>query len=235
MLINFKIMKVSYKWLNEYFEKKLPAVEKIAEILTMNSSEVEGIEKIGSDYVLDIKILPNMAHNCLCHRGIAKEFAALLDLKPKKYCRDFIDFKAGDVSKKLKIKIEDPKDCRRYIGRVIEGIKIGSSPEWLKIKLETVGQRSINNLVDATNFVMLELGQPMHVFDADKLVGDTIEIKKARNKDEMFTLDKKQVILDESVLVISNSNKALAVAGIKGGILAEIDAAWALLTWKIGV
>ena len=216
-------MKVSYNWLNEYFDGKLPKVEKAAEVLTMNSSEVEGVDKMGCDFVLDIKILPNLAHNCLCHRGIAHEFGALLDLKYKKYCRGFADFNVGEVSKKLKIRIADGKDCRRYIGRVIEGIKIGPSPEWLKVKLETVGQRSINNLVDATNFVMLELGQPMHVFDADKLVGDTIEIKRAGNKDEIKTLDARNVLLDTGVLVISNDNKALAIAGIKGGTLAEID------------
>jgi len=216
-------MKVSYNWLNEYFDGKLPAVEKAAEILTMNSSEVDGMEKVGDDMVLDVKILPNMAHSSLCHRGIAGEFGALLDLKPKKYCRNFVDYNVGGVSKKLKINIEDSKDCRRYIGRVIEGIKIGPSPEWLKTKLENLGQRSINNLVDATNFVMMEIGQPMHVFDANKIIGDTIEIKRAKAGESMTTLDDKIVSLDESILTISNDNKALAVAGVKGGVLAEID------------
>jgi len=216
-------MKVSYKWLNEYFDGKLPKVEKAAEILTMNSSEVDAVEKVGNDYLLDVKILPNMAHSCLCHRGIAQEFGALLDLKTKKYCRDFEDYKIGDVSKNLKVVIENPADCRRYIGRVIENVRIGSSPKWLEEKLETIGQRSINNLVDATNFVMNEIGQPMHVFDADKLVGDTIEIKRVKVCDQIKTLDGRFVDLDESVLTISNNNKSLAIAGIKGGVIAEID------------
>ena len=217
-------MKVSYKWLNEYLNGKLPKVEKATEILTMNSNEVDGVEKVNGDYILDVKILPNMAHSCLCHRGIAREFGTLLDIKIKKYSRDFANYKIGKVSRDLKIKIENPADCRRYIGRVIEGIKIGPSPMWLKTKLETLGQRSINNLVDATNFVMLEIGQPMHVFDADKLIGDTIEIKKAKTGDLMKTLDGKEVVLDNSVLVISNNNQALAIAGIKGGTMAEIEA-----------
>jgi phenylalanyl-tRNA synthetase beta chain len=218
-------MKVSYKWLNQYFDGKLPPVEKVAEILTMNSSEVEGVEKAdGDDYVLDVKILPNMAHHCLCHRGIAEELSALLDLPMKKYSRDFAELENVEKSCiDLQIKIENPVDCRRYVGRVIQEIKIGPSPEWLKHRLENLGQRSINNLVDATNFVMLELGQPMHVFDADKIGGSLIEIKRARTGDDMKTLDGKEVALDESVLIISNDEKALAIAGIKGGVLAEID------------
>jgi phenylalanyl-tRNA synthetase beta chain len=217
-------MKVSYKWLNEYFDGKLPPVKEAAEILTMNSSEVDGIEEKNNDYILEVKILPNMAHSCLCHRGIAGEFGALLDLKPKKYSRELKELKETEKSKiDLQIKIENPADCRRYVGRVIEGIKIGPSPEWLKNRLETLGQRSINNLVDATNFVMLELGQPMHVFDADKIGGSLIEIKRARAGEEMKTLDGKEIILDDGVLVISNNDKALAIAGIKGGTLAEIE------------
>jgi len=217
-------MKVSYRWLNEYFKGKLPMVEKAVGVLTMNSSEVDSVERLRGDNILDVKILPNMAHSCLCHRGIACELSALLNLPINKYSRNFPEINEIEKSKlDLQIKIEDKKDCRRYIGRILESIKIGPSPEWLKVKLETLGQRSINNLVDATNFVMLEIGQPMHVFDADKIGGSLIEIKRAKSGDEIKTLDGKQVILDDSVLVISNNSKVLAIAGIKGGTLAEID------------
>ena len=224
-LINFN-MKVSYNWLNEYLNHKLPPVEKAAELLTLNSSEIEGIEKIDGDYVLDIKILPNMAHSCLCHRGIAREFAVILGLPMKKISRELKPIKnLASSHLDLEVKIENPTDCRRYIGRILENIKIGQSPEWLKKRLENLGQRSINNLVDATNFVLFEIGQPLHVFDADKIGGSRIEIKKAKAGDEIKTLDAKQVVLDDSVLVISNNNKALAIAGIKGGTLAEIGPA----------
>ncbi len=218
-------MKVSYKWLDEYFDHKLPVVEEAVEALTMHSQEVDAVEKVDGDYVLDVKVMPNMAHNCLCHRGIARELSVLFNLPMKKYSRELKPTVDLGVSKlKLEVKIENPADCRRYIGQVIENIKIGPSPEWLKRRLETLGQRSINNLVDATNFVMLELGQPTHVFDADKIGGNLIEIKKAKVGDDLKTLDGKEVILDDSVLVISNNDKALAIAGIKGGVLAEIDA-----------
>ena len=183
-------MKVSYNWLNEYFDKKLPEVKKAAEILTMNSCEVDGVERVDADYVLDVKVLPNMAHNCLCHRGIAKEFSALLDLPMKQYSRDIKSSERpiGESQTKLTVKIENYKDCRRYVGRVIENIEIAPSPDWLRKRLEILGQRSINNLVDATNFVMLELGQPMHVFDADKITGSVIEVRRAKSGDEMCTL-----------------------------------------------
>ncbi len=216
-------MKVSYKWLNEYFDHQLPAIEKVVDTLTMNSSEIDGIAKTDEDLILDVKILPNMAHSCLCHRGIAKELSVLLNLPMKKYSRDFKEVDTGISNLKLKIEIENGADCRRYIGRVIQNIKINKSPGWLKARLESLGQRSINNLVDATNFVMLEMGQPMHVFDADKIIGDTIRIKKAKAGDKIVTLDGKDVDLDESTLTISNNNNALAIAGIKGGTLAEID------------
>ena len=217
-------MKVSYKWLDLFLHKKLPAVEKAVEVITMHSMEVDGVEKVGTDHVLEVKILPNMAHSCLCHRGIARELSVLLDLPMKSTSHDFKSFADQKLSKLiLEVKIENPKECRRYIGRVIEGVKIGPSPLWLKNRLETLGQRSINNLVDATNFIMLEVGQPTHVFDADKIGGRVIEIKKAKAGEEMLTLDGKQVTLDESVMVISNNNKALAIAGVKGGTAAEIS------------
>ncbi len=217
-------MKVSYNWLNEYFDKGLPVIDKVVDVLTMHSSEVDSVEKKDTDFILDVKILPNMAHSCLCHRGIARELSVLLDISMERYSRIFIiDSDFGISNLKLKIEIENPLDCRRYIGRVIQNIDIGESPKWLKTKLEALGQRSINNLVDATNFVMLELGQPLHVFDADKIIGDTIKIKKASAGDKIVTLDNKEVDLDETVLTISNNNNALAIAGIKGGTLAEID------------
>ncbi len=217
-------MKVSYKWLNEFLDKKLPAISDVVDTLTMNSCEIDGIEKTDEDVILDVKILPNMAHSCLCHRGIANELSVLLDLPIKPYSRDFSFIKDFGISNlKLKIEIENEIDCRRYIGRVIQNIQIKKSPGWLRVRLESLGQRSINNLVDATNFVMLELGQPMHVFDADKIVGSTIKIKKANLGDEIVTLDNKEITLDQSILTISNNNNALAIAGIKGGTLAEID------------
>jgi phenylalanyl-tRNA synthetase beta chain len=215
-------MKVSYNWLNEYFQGKLPAPEKLENLLTMYSMEIDGIEKVGGDFVIDAKTTPNLNHFCLCHRGIAREAGVILNLPAKKYSRDFQDFQISETAKKLSVKIVDEKLCRRYIGRVIENIQVGESPKWLKEKLETLGQRSINNIVDATNFVMLEIGQPMHAFDADKITSEIV-IQKATQGQKITTLDKKEVMLDESILLITDGKNPLALAGIKGGNYAELD------------
>ncbi len=229
-------MKVSYKWLNEYFDGKAPAPQKIEEILTMHTMEIESLEKIGDDTVIDAKTLPNNNHSCLCHRGIAREIGVLTGIKPNLCSKVFKDFSVSKTSKDLRVIIENANLCRRYIGRVVENIKVGPSPAWLKEKLETLGQRSINNIVDATNFVMLEIGQPMHAFDVDKLTqmnADNknadergliqIVVKNAKNGEKITTLDKKEVDLDESVLLITDGENPLAIAGIKGGNYAELE------------
>ncbi|MFA6797270.1 MAG: phenylalanine--tRNA ligase beta subunit-related protein [Candidatus Paceibacterota bacterium] len=218
-------MIISYNWLKNFFDGNLPDVKKIADGLTMHSLEVEDLKENDSDITMDVKTLPNSNHSCLCHRGIAKEVGAIFGLKVRNNSRKLKDFQISETSKKLEVRIEDEKLCKRYIGRVIENIKVGPSPLWLKEKLESIGQRSINNIVDATNFVMFEIGQPMHAFDADKLgKGDVlISIQKAKIGDHITTLDKKEVDLDENVLLITDSSNPLAIAGIKGGTYAELN------------
>jgi len=218
----------SYLWLNNFFKGALPPVEKLSDILSYNISEVDEVSKSqNGETILDVKILPNLAHNCLAHRGLARFIGAKIDLPVSKTSRESITFKTDKTKHQISVEIEDGKDCRRYIGRVIENIKIGPSPEWLKKSLETVGQRSINNVVDATNFVLLELGQPMHAFDADKLVyrGDkiVIDVKRASEGMKMTTLDGRGIDLDPSVLIIGNEDRPLAVAGVKGGLEAEVN------------
>lgn len=191
----------------------------------MHSMEVEGIEKVGNDFVLDAKATPNLNHSCLCHRGIAREVGVITDIKVSEYSREFKDFQISKTAKNLSVNIVDSKSCRRYIGRIVENIKVGPSPKWLAEKLETLGQRSINNVVDATNFVMLEIGQPMHAFDADKLgTRDiVISVQNAKMGEMITTLDKKEVNLDENILLITDGKNPLAIAGVKGGKYAELD------------
>jgi len=212
-------MIVSYKWLQTYFDEKLPLPEKLAEILTMGAFEVENIEKVGDDYTLDIDVLPNRSHDCLSHRGIAKELSVLLGLDityPKK--------EHPTISKResVLVKNEEQNLCRRYVGRKVNGIKVEVSPKWLRGDLETIGQKSINNIVDATNYVMFDTGQPLHAFDADKVDGGIV-IRKAKKGERIITLDDKEVELDESVVIISDEKDPLAIAGVKGGKKAEVD------------
>ena len=219
-------MKFSYNWLQNFFEQKLPEAEKLADLLTMHSFEIENFEKKGSDCLFDAKILPNMAHHCLSHRGVASEISAILGIPMKTASVSLKGVSIGQTYSKLEVDVSDSNLCRRYVGRIIEGVEIGHSPKWLVERLESVGQKSINNIVDAVNFVMFEIGQPMHAFDLDKLSGDKgmikISVKNASDGDLITTLDGKDVILDENTLVISNGKNPLAIAGIKGGKFAEI-------------
>lgn len=212
-------MIVSYKWLQTYFDKELPAPEELAEILTMRAFEIEKIEKIGDDYVLDVDVLPNRSHDCLSHRGVAREISVLLKLIFKNEEREL-----GEFEKTENVPVENKcKDiCRRYIGRRLENVKVGPSPKWLVDRLEAIGQKSINNIVDATNYVMFDFGQPLHAFDADKVDGGIV-IRKAVVGEKITTLDGKEMDLDESVLVIADDTAPLAIAGIKGGKKAEVD------------
>jgi phenylalanyl-tRNA synthetase beta subunit len=213
-------MKISHAWLQTYFEKPLPSAEKLAELITFHAFEVEGIERVGDDSVIDISILPNRAHDCLSYEGMAREIGVLagLPIRP----RELKDVAESDV-RGLEISVEDGALCPRYMGRVVEGIKIGPSPEWLKTRLASIGQRSINNVVDIMNFVMFETGQPLHAFDADKLGAPEIIVRKARAGETIATLDGKDIALDEGVLVIADKAEPLAIAGIKGGKKAEVD------------
>jgi phenylalanyl-tRNA synthetase beta subunit len=228
-------MKVSYNWLNAFLNNQLPEATKVAEALTMNSMEIENIEKLSSDFLMDAKTTPDRNHSCLCHRGIAKEIGAVLDLKVSNNSRKYVDFNISETKNKINVKIEDEKLCRRYIGRVIENIKVGPSPLWLKERLEAVGQRSINNIVDATNFVMFEIGQPMHVFDVDKIDGQII-VRKATQYEQVDLLEHevtvkggekifqhRSMIFSGSELVITDNSSVLALAGIKGGKKAELN------------
>jgi phenylalanyl-tRNA synthetase beta chain len=227
-------MKVSYNWIKEWV-KNLPRPEKLADLLTMHSFEVKAIEKSGNDYLLDIDILPNRAHDCLCHLGIAKECAALLKSKLKTQKLKLIESKKTKAANFINIEIKDKDGCPRYTARMITGVKITPSPQWLQDKLKAIGQKPINNVVDAANYVMFEMGQPLHVFDYEKIEGKsrpqsgsrqgsgkTIVIRKAKNKEKITTLDGEICELDESILVIADSKDVLALAGVKGGTKAEI-------------
>ncbi len=211
-------MKISYNWLQNYFKEKLPTPEKISEGIIFHSFEVEEVEEIKNDTIFDIKILPDRAHDCLSHWGIAKEISAIFDLKIKN--KEYKVFESKQTN--LKIEIQDEK-CLRYMGRVIRNIKVTESPIWLKEKLNAIGQKSINNIVDAANFVMFDLGQPIHSFDLDKLESEKIIIRNGVLGEKLTTLDNKEVNLDESILVISDEKDPLVIAGIKGGTKAEVD------------
>ncbi len=215
-------MLISYKWLKSYVPD-LPEPDKLVDIFTFHLCEVESLTPLlveegvgGGDYIFDLNILPDRAHDLLSHRGVAKDLAGILNIEYKN-----IEYKVpkGDVTK-LSIKVES-ENCRRYMGRIIKNVEVTSSPEWVKEHLLSVGQRSINNLVDATNIVMFDRGNPIHVFDLDK-VKDSIIIRQAKEGEKMTTLDNKEVKLNPSNMVIADEKDILALAGVKGGKIAEV-------------
>ena len=187
---------------------------------------------VGDDSVIDVDVLPNRAHDCLSHRGIAKELSALFSMPLKRDVFREEQKKIGEelpLSKILSVEIDDVLLCRRYAGAVIQGVKVDRSPDWLKKRIEAVGQKSINNIVDATNFVMLNLGQPLHAFDMKKLKENSgkvsIVVRNAKNGEKICTLGGEEYELDTTNLLITDGNaKApIGIAGVKGGKLSEID------------
>jgi len=221
-------MKISYAWVEKYFEKPIPAPEKIADVITFHAFEIDSVEKKGGDTVLDVKVLPDRTHDCLSHRGVAKEISVICDIP---LASDPLK-KNPDLSRKattLTVTVEDPRLCPRYGAAVIRGVSVKPSPTWLKERLEAVGQRSVNNVVDATNFVMFNVGQPLHAFDASKLSEKSgkyaIAVRSAKKGESITTLDNKKYELTESMLLITdgNSGEPIGIAGIKGGKAAEIN------------
>ncbi len=212
-------MNISYKWLKDLIDIDLTA-EELAEVLTRVGLAVEGIHAHGDDSVLDIDLTSNRP-DCLSHLGVAREIRAITNRRLK-IERNFATVPlpavlAGDI-----VKIEVPKLCHRFTARIIKNVKIGPSPEWLVDRLDAIGERSINNVADITNYVMHELGQPMHSFDLDKLNGGRIVVRSARSGENITTLDEVDRKLDETMIVVCDSEKPVAIGGIMGGLDSSI-------------
>jgi len=174
-----------------------------------------------SDTVLEISITPNRP-DCLSVIGIAREIAALYK-REIKYPDINISESGNQISKYTSITIEAPDHCPRYAAKLLENIRVGQSPFWLRDRLMSIGQRPINNIVDITNFVMMEMGQPLHAFDFDQLAENRIVVRTANEKEKFTTLDKKERELTSDMLMICDGKKPVAVAGVMGGLNSEIE------------
>lgn len=174
--------------------------------------------------IIDFEITPNRP-DCLSIEGLGRETAASLN-KPFKNPRKNIDELQVPDKKEiegLKVDIAAPDLCYRYIARVVKNVKVGPSPDWMKKRLKACGMKSINNIVDITNYVMLEMGQPMHAFDINSISGKHITVRRAENGEKITTLDETERVLDEKDLVIADEEKAVAIAGVMGGLNSEIE------------
>lgn len=216
-------MLFSYNWLQSFFKDKLPTPKKLAELLTLHSFEVEEVKKQDKDWVIDINVTPNRGTDCFSHFGIARECSAINKLKIRNEKPKIKEEGKLKIQDFIGVKTDNPKDCPRYTGRVLIGVKIGSSPKYVQERLRSCGLEPINNIVDAANYVMLETGQPLHIFDLDKIVNKKIFIRRANTGEKIDALDDKTYKLDENNLVIADSEKILAIAGIKGGKGAAIN------------
>jgi phenylalanyl-tRNA synthetase beta chain len=214
-------MKISYSWLKEFVEVTEPP-QQLGTRLTNLGLALDALESHGEDWIFELDVATNRP-DCLSHLGVAREVAAVYGLTLKRPAFDLREGakRAGEI---FSISIVDPDLCARYCGRYIAGVKIGPSPDWLKSRLEILGVRSINNVADATNFVMLELGQPLHAFDADTLKGQEIIVRRAGLDEKMTTLDGVEREMNPSMLVIADAERGVAVAGVMGGAETEISA-----------
>jgi len=210
-------MKIPFDWLKEFVDIKEP-VEKVAQALSLSGTEVAS----SGNNVIEVDILPNRG-DCLSVLGIAREVCAVLDKKLK---QPKIEVKESgeDISKSASVEVKDADLCPRYMARVIKDVKIGESPAWMQKRLADAGVRPINNVVDVTNYVMLEMGQPLHAFDLDLLEGKKIIVRRAASGEKITTLDGIERILDKDCLVIADAKRSVAVAGVMGAGNSEISA-----------
>ncbi|MDI6760197.1 MAG: phenylalanine--tRNA ligase subunit beta [Candidatus Brocadiaceae bacterium] len=215
-------MKITYNWLKEYCDFGLPP-EGLAEVLTGAGFVVAGMRAIrlgrNGDHVIEIEVTSNRP-DCLGVIGIAREVAALTR-KPLKFPP--VRYNTGKKAVEVKVTVEEPELCPRYTARVIRGIKVGPSPAWLQQRLEAVGLRPINNVVDVTNYVLMEWSQPLHAFDLDRLDSKEIVVRRALSGERLVTIDGAKLDLNPEVLVIADAARPVALAGVMGGRDTEVD------------
>jgi phenylalanyl-tRNA synthetase beta chain len=213
-------MKISLNWLRDYVDTSGYTPRQIGEVLSDRGLPIESIEQCGDDTVIDVEVTSNRG-DCLGHLGMARELASAWG-RPLIMPAVELPESDRDAGQFVDVKIDEPTLCGRYTARVIEGVKVGPSPEWVVRRLEAVGLRSVNNVVDATNYAMMEHGQPPHAFDYDKIGGRKIIVRKARGGEQIVSIDGTKCDLTDSMLVIADAGHPVAVAGVMGGLETEV-------------
>ncbi|MAZ29714.1 hypothetical protein CL655_00310 [bacterium] len=225
-------MLVSWNWLKDYIGDTTLTAHDAGELLGMHAFELEGIEEVSGDTIIDVDILPNRSSDCLCHRGVARELASITGT-PLAHdpLTQTVDLPETDV---IAINIEDSNACPRFTASLITGIEVKESPKWLKERLIAIGQRPINNIVDATNYVMFAIGQPIHAYDAELFpqvdgkwqfdvryarAGEKVSLLAESGKDK----DRDVELTGSEVLVVDGSSDTpIGLAGVKGGRFAGV-------------
>ncbi|MBM3887352.1 hypothetical protein FJ364_05480, partial [Candidatus Dependentiae bacterium] len=221
-------MLLSFRWLSEFVD--LPSevtVKEVAEHLTMAGIEVEGIKKIDelNDTILEVQITPNRP-DALSHVGVARELAALFNARFY-LSNSTVKELGGPIHDVVQVHVALKHACPRYACRVIEGVKVSESPVDIQMRLLALGIRPVNNVVDITNLILLERGQPLHAFDWDSLKKDRgrsiITVRHPEKGEKLTTLDGKERALKHSDVVIADSRGPIALAGIMGGKDSEVS------------
>ncbi|MCE5279657.1 MAG: phenylalanine--tRNA ligase subunit beta [Planctomycetaceae bacterium] len=213
-------MLVSLNWLTDYVDIRLSTAE-LCSALMGAGFNIESVQENDADVVIDLEVTSNRP-DCLGHLGVAREIAAItgVPFNPPITALPPASGKASDLTR---VDVHDSGLCPRYTARVIRGVHVGASPSWLVERLEAVGLRSINNIVDVTNFVLMEYSQPLHAFDLDKLIEQRIVVRRARDGETIVSIDGTTCRLDEQMLVIADAKHPVAVAGIMGGLASEVS------------
>src|SRR4051812_37997900 len=226
-------MLISWNWLADYIPLKMTPAE-LVERLMMAGLNHESTEQLGNDWAIDLEVTSNRP-DCLGHIGIAREAAVLFDLQLRFSDADLSQADsaadadqphriADDLSNYASVEIECPELCPRYTARVIRGVKIGNAPSQMAMRLAAIRQPVINNVVDITNYVMLECGQPLHAFDFHKLAGRRIVVRRATQGEQFRAIDHKTYALDSQMCVIADAERAVAIGGVMGGADSEVSA-----------
>ncbi|MCL4107042.1 UNVERIFIED_CONTAM: hypothetical protein GTU68_050273 [Idotea baltica] len=213
-------MIVSKNWLREYVSIDMP-LDELTDRLTMSGLNLEGVESTADDTAVDLEVTSNRP-DCLGHLGVAREISVLFESEltiPEANPATNSD----NVVQQLSIEIQCPELCHEYHARLIQGVSVGPSPAWLVDRLKTAGISSVNNVVDVTNYVMLECSQPLHAFDADKVSGNRIVVRQSGKSETITAIDQKKYELPVGSCVIADDNGPLAIAGVMGGFDSEIS------------
>ncbi|MBI5361447.1 MAG: phenylalanine--tRNA ligase subunit beta [Planctomycetes bacterium] len=211
-------MKFTYNWLHDYCKCDLTP-EALANALSMRGVAVEDFHNAGDDTCFVLEITANRP-DLLSITGVAREVALLTGSQlalPKS------DFSRAGADKPFPVIVEDKNLCPRYTGQAIKNVKVAPSPDWLKKRLEAIGLRPVNNIVDITNYILYETGQPLHAFDMDKLIGQKIIVRPAKKDEKIIAIDGKTYSLTPDMLVIADEKRPVAIAGVMGGLETEVS------------
>ncbi len=213
-------MIVSWKWLSQYVDLNM-GHDDLVDRLTMSGLNHEGTEEVGADQAIDLEVTSNRP-DCLGHIGVAREIAVLYQL-PLNLPQPQPSETGPDISSSCNVEIECPELCYRYTARLIRGVRVGPSPDWLVDRLASIGVASVNNVVDATNYVMFETGQPLHAFDFSRVNDGKIVVREPHKNEQMEAIDHRQYPLHAGMCLIADSRGPLAIGGVMGGADSEVS------------